>query len=42
LRVSFENNLTRDGQNIWENENILKDYISILVKGVAYGREEVM
>jgi hypothetical protein len=42
MRVSFENNLTKEGQNIWENENILKDYIYILVKGVAYGREEVM
>ena len=42
MRVSFENNLTKEGQNIWDNENILKDYISILVKSVAYGREEVM
>lgn len=39
MRVSFENNMTKEGQNIWEHDSILKDYISILVKGVAYGRE---
>lgn len=27
---------------VWTDPGILKDYISILVKGVAYGREEVM
>ena len=41
IRVSFENNVKK-GEYIWEDEDILKDYISILVKGVAYGKEEVM
>ncbi len=42
MTVSFENKLERDDQHIWENEEILYDYISILVKGIAYGKEEVM
>ena len=38
IRVSFENNSSKDSLLIWSNENIFKDYISILVKGTAYGR----
>ena len=37
IRVSFENNVKK-GEIIWDDENIFKDYISILVKGMAYGR----
>jgi hypothetical protein len=42
MKTSFENNISNDSQNVWENEEVLKDYISSLVKGTAYGREEVM
>lgn len=42
MTVSFENKLTSDDQHIWDNEEVLKDYVAILVKGIAYGKEEVM
>ena len=42
MRNSFDNHLTKESQYIWEDETILKDYVSLLVKGLAYGREEVM
>lgn len=42
MTVSFENKIAGDDQHIWQNEEIFYDYITILVKGIAYGKEEVM
>lgn len=40
--VSFQNNLSREQQVIWNNEIVFKDYVTILVKGMAYGKDDVM
>jgi hypothetical protein len=40
--VSLENNLTSESQVIWEDEVTFKDYVNMLVKGIAYGREDIM
>jgi len=37
--VSFENKLTTKDQIIWDDFDTLNDYINILVKGIAYGKE---
>jgi hypothetical protein len=40
--VSLENNITSQTQVIWEDEVTFKDYVNMLVKGIAYGREDIM
>ena len=36
--VSLENNLSSEDQLIWQDEIIVKDYVNMLVKGIAYGK----
>lgn len=37
--VSLENQITPNNQVIWTNEVTFKDYVTVLVKGIAYGKE---
>ena len=40
--VSLGNKLTKEDEMIWQDETIFKDYVLTMVKGIAYGKEEVM
>ena len=40
--VSFQNNIVKENHIIWNNQIIFKDYVNTLVKGMAYGKEDVM
>ena len=40
--VSLGNKLTKENELIWQDETIFKDYVLTMVKGIAYGKEEVM
>ena len=40
--VCFENNLRSSGEVVWSEEETLHDYVQVLVKSIAYGRDDVM